>query len=64
MEGAFAKQVRYGRSCQKCKAYFVTDREGDRLCPWCERVQAGHSPAEMYEFESQTDRGSGFMLTR
>ncbi|HUH82910.1 MAG TPA: hypothetical protein VLX33_03400 [Nitrososphaerales archaeon] len=62
MEGAFAKQVRYGRRCQNCKAYFVTEAEEARLCPWCEKIQAGHSPAEMYDFDSQTNRGSGFML--
>ena len=64
MEGAFAKQVKYGRSCQKCRSYFVTEQVEARLCPWCEKVENGHSPAEMYEFESRTERVSGFMLAR
>jgi hypothetical protein len=62
MEGALAKQVRYGRSCQKCKAYFVTDREELHLCPWCEKIESGQSPAEAYEFDSQKDWTSGYTL--
>lgn len=45
--------MRFGRSCQKCKAYFVTDREDARLCPWCEKIEAGYLPAEAYEMEAQ-----------
>ena len=51
MEGALAKQVRYGRSCKKCQAYFVTEKEGANLCPWCEKIESGHLQAEAYELK-------------
>jgi rRNA maturation endonuclease Nob1 len=54
MEGIITKQVRFGRSCQKCKAYFVTDKKDARVCPWCERIELGHLQSELYEYPEQT----------
>ncbi len=51
MERALAKQVRFGRSCPRCKAYFVADQEDARLCPWCEKVESGHLQAEAYDLD-------------
>ena len=62
MEGALAKQVRYGRSCQKCKAYFVTDRDEVHLCPWCLKIESGQSLSEAYDFDSQKEWTSGYSL--
>ena len=42
--------MKYGRSCVRCKSYFVTDEEGAHLCPWCVNAEAGPSVAESYEF--------------
>ena len=49
MERAVAKQIKFGRSCPKCKAYFVTEQKDARLCPWCERVESGSVQEETYE---------------
>jgi hypothetical protein len=35
MERSIAKQVNFGRSCLKCKVYFVTSDPSLYICPWC-----------------------------
>jgi rRNA maturation endonuclease Nob1 len=53
MERIVTKQMKFGRSCAKCKAYFVTNDQEARLCPWCEKVESGYSQAEAYEFPEE-----------
>ena len=38
MEGSVTKQVSFGRSCLKCKVYFVTSDPGLYVCPWCQKA--------------------------
>ena len=45
--------MRFGRSCAKCKSYFVTDDAQARLCPWCEKIEAGFLQAEAYELPEE-----------
>ena len=45
--------MKFGTACTKCRAYFVADREGVRLCPWCERVESGSAEPELYEFPEE-----------
>ena len=39
----------YGMSCERCKAYFVTDDRRQRKCPWCQKVIAGAPQPEYVE---------------
>jgi len=39
MERLVSKQMRFGRSCTRCKVYFVTEDETSYLCPWCQKVR-------------------------
>jgi len=41
MERLVSKQTKFGRSCTRCKVYFVTEDETNYLCPWCMRVESG-----------------------
>jgi hypothetical protein len=48
MERMVSKQMKFGRSCTRCKVYFVTDDEMNYLCPWCKRVEAGEMKEEVF----------------
>ena len=37
MERSIAKQMSFGRSCAKCKVYFVTSDPSLYICPWCQK---------------------------
>jgi len=49
--------MRFGRSCTRCRAYFVTDIEDQRICPWCVRVEEGKEVAELLEFADEITLG-------
>lgn len=53
MASAVVKQVRYGKACLRCKAYFVTANADDRICPWCQRIEVGARIEESYETPEQ-----------
>jgi RNA polymerase subunit RPABC4/transcription elongation factor Spt4 len=53
MASTVAKQVRYGKSCLRCKAYFVTTDAEQRICPWCQRIEVGTGIEESYETPEQ-----------
>ena len=38
------KTLSYGRSCQRCKLYFVTTDSSVYTCPWCSRSMSGEAP--------------------
>jgi predicted RNA-binding Zn-ribbon protein involved in translation (DUF1610 family) len=48
MERMVNAEMKFGRSCTRCKVYFVTDHEANYLCPWCQRVAAGKMNEEVY----------------
>ena len=41
MEGSATKQVRIGRPCIRCKAYFVTEDQNTYMCQWCQKTERG-----------------------
>ena len=41
MERLVTTRNKFGRSCTRCKIYFVTENETNYLCPWCQRIVAG-----------------------
>ena len=49
MERSVAKQMNYGRACNRCKSYFVTNNREEYVCPWCRKVEDGAKIAELYE---------------
>jgi Zn finger protein HypA/HybF involved in hydrogenase expression len=55
MESTLAKQVRYGRSCIRCRSYFVTEDERAHVCPWCEKNENRVTTAESFEPPERLD---------
>jgi Zn finger protein HypA/HybF involved in hydrogenase expression len=51
MEGVATKQVRYGKSCNRCRTYFISERQNEYTCPWCQRIEAGAGQLDVYETE-------------
>jgi len=49
MERTVTKQINYGRACNRCKSYFVTNDRDEYVCPWCRKVEDGGKVAELYE---------------
>jgi hypothetical protein len=49
MESLAPKQVKYGRSCTRCRSYFVSFSQSDNLCPWCTKVEAGAADETSYD---------------
>jgi hypothetical protein len=41
MERSATKQVRFGRPCERCKAYFVTEDPNSYMCQWCQKSESG-----------------------
>lgn len=31
----------YGRSCVRCRIYFVSNDPGVYVCPWCQKAEGG-----------------------
>jgi uncharacterized Zn finger protein (UPF0148 family) len=58
MEGITAKQVNYGHSCARCKTYFVTTKQAEYVCPWCQRIEAGSKVDELYESPEKSVAGA------
>jgi len=55
-----AKQIRYGRSCNRCKTYFVTNDPGCYICPWCAKVGGAELLKEIPDVQSrEIDRVKG-----
>ena len=50
MERIVTKQMVFGKSCVKCKSYFVSSDEAARLCPWCSKVESGEASTEVFEY--------------
>jgi predicted RNA-binding Zn-ribbon protein involved in translation (DUF1610 family) len=48
-------QKKFGRSCTRCKMYFVTDNQTNYLCPWCERIEAGKMGEEVFVSDDSLD---------
>lgn len=48
MEKVVSKRMKYGRTCTRCKMYFVTVDETNYLCPWCQKVEAGEAKYKAY----------------
>jgi rRNA maturation endonuclease Nob1 len=53
MASTIAKQVKYGKACLRCRAYFVTTEAEDRICPWCQRIEVGGGVEEAFEVPEQ-----------
>ena len=39
----------YGKSCERCRVYFVALESSQTVCPWCQRVLDGQAQNELYE---------------
>jgi RNA polymerase subunit RPABC4/transcription elongation factor Spt4 len=39
----------FGRSCSRCKVYFVTNLEEEHMCPWCRKIEQGVEDAAVQE---------------
>ena len=50
LERIVTRQMTFGKSCTRCKSYFVTSDEGAHLCPWCAKVESGRALDESFEF--------------
>jgi rRNA maturation endonuclease Nob1 len=55
MESTLTKQVRHGKSCVRCKSYFVTEEENAHMCPWCDKIEKGVATADPYEPPERPD---------
>jgi uncharacterized Zn finger protein (UPF0148 family) len=50
LERIVTQQMTFGKSCARCRSYFVTSDEGARVCPWCAKTESGQTQNESYEF--------------
>ena len=39
----------YGRSCVRCRIYFVSDDPGVYICPWCQKAEGGMMLDDAYK---------------
>lgn len=47
-ERIIGKHAKFGKTCVKCKIYFVTEDETATLCRWCERIESGQPVEEAF----------------
>jgi hypothetical protein len=49
MSGVSLQLTSYGKSCERCKVYFIATDPNQRTCPWCQMVEEGKEQPELYE---------------
>jgi len=49
MERGPSKPMSYGRSCMRCRIYFVSSDPGVYVCPWCQKVEGGVMQDDTYD---------------